>query len=116
MPWPPVYFHQADIRFLRGTMNTSTPTTPFSPGQEGSQISQAIEGWFWTTAAISTLIVIFSIVSNILVIYFANQKPLLGALRYLNTVVKHLAVSDLLYGVLSCPFIIAHWRMGKIDH
>ena len=81
--------------------------------QEESQISQINEVWFWTSTAISTLIVIFGIISNSLVLYFAKTKTMTGSLRHLNTVVKHLAVSDLLYGVLACPLMSVYWKMGK---
>ena len=89
----------------------ATTTTEY---QEEPPMNQISEGWFWSMTAIAALIVIFGIISNSLVIYFAIKKPTTGALRHINTVVKHLAVSDLLYGALSCPFILTYWRLGKL--
>ena len=81
--------------------------------QEEVQIDQINEALFWTTASVSSLIVIFGVIANILVIYFANQEPPSGTLHHLNKVVKHLAVSDLLYGVLANPLFMAYWKTGK---
>ena len=93
----------------------STPNaSSYQSHQQESQISQTDEVVFWTATAVSTLIVIFGTIANSLVLYFANKESLTGRpLRHLNTVVKHLAVADLLYGVLACPLFYAYWKMGK---
>ena len=92
----------------------STPNVPTCQShQEESKINQINEVLFWTAAAVCCLIVLFGVIANTLVIYFANQEPSTGTLRHLNNVVKHLAVSDLLYGVLATPLILAYWKMGK---
>ena len=82
--------------------------------QEESQINEINEALFWTAVAVSTLISIFGAIANIIVIYFANQEPSTGTLHHLNNVVKHLAVSDTLYGVLACPLSLVYWKSGKI--
>ena len=82
--------------------------------QEQPQINQIDEILFSTTVAISTLIVIFGVIANTLVIYFANQENSTTTLRYLNIIVKHLAISDLLCGVLATTGFLVYWRMGKI--
>ena len=81
--------------------------------QEESQINQVNDVLFWTVSAVCILNVIVGATANSLVIYFANKEPWTGSLRHLNQVVKHLAVSDLLYGVLGIPLSLAYWRMGK---
>ena len=81
--------------------------------QEEVQIDQINEALFWTAATVSSLIVILGVIANVLVIYFANQEPPAGTLRHLNKVVKHLAVSDILYGVLGMPLSLAYWKTGK---
>ena len=97
------------LAYLETTMNTSI----CQGHQEESQISQINEILFWTSTAISTLIVVFGILSNSLVLYFSKTKTMAGSLRHLNTVVKHLAVSDLLYGLLACPLMSLYWKTGK---
>ena len=81
--------------------------------QEEVQIDHINEAMFWTSASVISLIVIFGVIANILVIYFANQEPPSGTLHHLNKVVKHLAFSDLLYGVLANPLLLAYWKTGK---
>ena len=78
-----------------------------------TQIDQTNEALFWTAVTISSLIVIFGAIANILVIYFASQEPWTGKVRHLNKVVKHLAVSDLLYGVIGHPLVLLYWKRGK---
>ena len=91
-----------------------TPNVSICHGpQEEVQIDQINEALFWTAATVSSLIVILGVIANVLVIYFANQEPPAGTLRHLNKVVKHLAVSDILYGVLGMPLSLAYWKTGK---
>ena len=81
--------------------------------QGESQISKINEIWFWVSTIIIILIIVFGAMSNGLVIYFATHTPMIGPLRHINMVVKHLAVSDLLYGLLACPSQAAYWRLSK---
>ena len=82
--------------------------------QEQPQITQINEILFWTTVAISALIAVFGVITNTLVIYFANQENSTTTLRYLNIIVKHLAISDLLCGVLATTGFLVYWKMSKI--
>ena len=81
--------------------------------QEESQLNEINEVFFWITTSISALIVILGTVANALVLYYAKQEPSIGPFRHLNKVVKHLAVSDLLYGVLAIPLTLAYTHMGN---
>ena len=97
------------ISLLRSTQNVSDCQS----NQEGSQLNEINEILLGITAAICTLIVILGAVANALVLYYAKQEPPTGTLSHLNRVVKHLAVSDLLYGVLGTPLALAHWKISK---
>ena len=81
--------------------------------QEDSQMNQVNDVLFWTVSAICILMAIVGAIANSSVFYFANKEPWTGSLRHLNQVVKHLAISDVLYGVLGIPLSLAYWRMGK---
>ena len=81
--------------------------------QAESQINQFNEILFWAVSIVCILVVLFGVIANILVIYFAHQEPWTGTLRYLNKAVKHLAIADLLYGVLGIPLTLSYWKMGK---
>ena len=92
-----------------------TPNASSCQGyQEFSQLNEINEVLFWITTVVSVLIVIPGVVANVLVLYYAKQEPSIGPLRHLNKVVTHLAVSDLLYGVLVTPLTSACWYMGNI--
>ena len=80
--------------------------------QEELRIDNINEMIFMVTAAVCALIAVFGMTANGLVLYFATQQPFAGALRHINTVVKHLAVSDSLYGLLSTPFSLVYWYQG----
>ena len=101
-------------------MKTTTPVVPplgfqGEPSRVQEELSPVIGGWFSAAAAIGALIILFSTIANALVIYFSRKNPLKrGTLRHLNTVVKHLAIADLLYGLLSSPFTFAYWKAGNI--
>ena len=94
---------------LRWTQNVSACQSH----QEGSQLNEINEILLWITAAVSTIIVTLGAVANTLVLYYAKQEPPTGILIHLNRVVKHLAISDLLYGVLATPLALAHWKISK---
>ena len=69
------------------------------------------EAGFGILVAVGTFIILTGLVLNSLVIYFANQNRLTGSLAHLNTVVKHLAVSDLMFALLACPFFLTTFQM-----
>ena len=98
------------------TTNSTLNNSTSCHGKRGHEhhMDQRYEVWFWVLVAVCTMILLIGAILNSLVIYFINQKPLTGAFRHLNTVVRHLAVSDLLYGILACPFALAQFKTGKI--
>ena len=81
--------------------------------QDKSEIDQINEGLFWTAALICSLIAVFGMIANGVVLYFVNKEPFAGALRHINTVVIHLAVANFLYGLLGCPLSLTYWKAGK---
>ena len=95
---------------LRSTPNASSCQNH----QQGSQLNEINEVMFWITTVVCAPIVILGAVANVLVLCYAKQEPLRRTLRHLNRVVKNLAVSDLLYGVLATPFALAYWHLGNI--
>ena len=95
---------------LRSTLNGSSCQTH----QGESQLTEIQEVLFWITTVVSALIIVPGVLANILVLYYAKQEPSTGPLRHLNRVVKNLAVSDLLFGVLATPLSSYYWYMGKI--
>ena len=101
------------IRSVSSVVKSVFKNGTICQGQEDSQVPLQFEVRFWLGITICTLIIAIGTVLNALVIYFATQTKLTGAFRNLNTVVKHLAISDLLYGLVGCPFLLVNFRMGK---
>ena len=59
---------------------------------------------FWTGVLISIVTSITAVLGNGLVIYAAHQKVNRGRLRYLDSVIRSLAMTDLLFGLIGTPF------------
>ena len=73
------------------------------------------ESWiaFYISVAICALMGLVSVLGNGLVVYISNKKKDSGKFRFVNRVVKHLAVSDFLYGMIGIPFTIIFWLWGE---
>ena len=72
-------------------------------------------GWigFWCSVVLCLIAGFISILGNGLVLYVSNSTNDVGKFKYLNLVVKHLAISDFLFGLIGTPFTILFWHMGK---
>ena len=68
---------------------------------------------FWAFAVFSVLIAIVAVIGNGLVIYIAHGVKHVGPLRYLDGVVKSLALTDLAFGLVATPLIIINYYMSK---
>ena len=83
--------------------------------QHGESRKGAEEIFLWLYIAAETLCCIIGIFGNGLVIYLANRSsPQKAAFRYLNKVVRNLAVTDFLYCVLAIPLTAIFWIWSKI--
>ena len=51
---------------------------------------------------------------NGLVVYVCNKKSDFGGFRQVNWVVKNLAFSDMLFGLLGSPLTIVFWAWGTV--
>ena len=69
---------------------------------------------FWAFATFSVLIAILAVIGNGLVIYIAHGVKHVGPLRYLDNVVKSLALTDLAFGLVATPLIIINYYMGEV--
>ena len=72
------------------------------------------ESWnaFYVSVTICVLMGIVSVSGNGLVVYISRKKDS-GKFQYVNEAVKHLALSDFLYGVIGIPCTIIFWLWGK---
>ena len=71
---------------------------------------------FWSFASVFMVMAIIGIIGNGLVIYVSHQTRNTGRMRYLDSIVKSLAVTDFLFGLLGAPLIITIYYLGKHQH
>ena len=69
--------------------------------------------YVWMQIGVCIAMCIIGTISNVLVIYFANQTDMTGSLQYLNRTVRNLAVADLLYSILGAPLALVYGYWGK---
>ena len=70
---------------------------------------------FGLFTSIYIVIAILTILGNGIVIYVSHKTKSTGRLRYLDNVVKSLAVTDFLFGIVGAPIIITGYYMGKLN-
>ena len=63
--------------------------------------------------SVSGLVGIIGIIGNGLVIYFSKKGDWAGAFRYLNKIVRNLAITDFLFNVLAVPCTMVYWHLGE---
>ena len=68
---------------------------------------------FWLCVSICIVLGIISSLGNGLVVYVSYKKEDFGGFRHVNSVVKNLALSDCLFGLIGCPLTIVFWYWGK---
>ena len=71
------------------------------------------ETTFWVSVVLCLIIGIVSALGNGLVLYVSSKKDDIGGFCHINWVVRNLALSDLLFGLIGCPLTIVFWYWGK---
>ena len=68
---------------------------------------------FWFFASVCILVALLTVIGNGIVIYVSIETKSYGRQRYLDNVVKSLAVTDFLFGVITTPLVVTSYYMGK---
>ena len=69
---------------------------------------------FWLGVVLYLFLALLAIVGNALVLYTTLEDINMGPLRYLDDVIKSLALADMLYGLIGVPCkIAADYYVGK---
>ena len=68
---------------------------------------------FYVGVVVCSLMGLVSSFGNGLVMYISTMKNDQGRFQYVNMVVKNLALTDFLYGVIGVPMNILFWYSGK---
>ena len=68
---------------------------------------------FWALVVFYLCVGVVGIIGNGLVLYASHGNTNTGPLRYLDNVVKSLAATDFLFGLVGSPLIIFTYYMGR---
>ena len=67
---------------------------------------------FLTCIVISVILATITVIGNGIVIYLGSHTRYGETLKYLNTPVRSLAVTDILIGVIGMPLIVTYYILG----
>ena len=67
---------------------------------------------FWIDVVFIIFAGLFATAGNGLVLYAAHGNKNIGPLRYLDNIIKSLAVADMLFGLIGTPLIIFAYYIG----
>ena len=70
---------------------------------------------FWCFATVCVIITIITIIGNGIVVIASHQTRNNNRLRHLDGVVKSLAVTDFLFGLLGAPLVALNYYLGKYN-
>ena len=68
---------------------------------------------FWFSEILCLLIGIACLLGNGLVLYVSSSKVDTGRFQHINAVVRNLAGSDFLFGLIGIPLLMYWWWLGK---
>ena len=95
------------------TMCRFPMTQNFSDYQNSSDEKQAHAIEFYLSVVLSVIAGLISVTGNGLVLYASSVKKDTGRFKYVNCVVRNLAISDLLFGFIGTTSAIVYWYWGK---
>lgn len=67
---------------------------------------------FWCFATMCLCIAIVTVVGNVMVIVASKRKQNFTRLRYFDGIVKSLAVTDFLFGLIGVPLMVINYYLG----
>ena len=103
-------FHNVEEQSLSSRNNLGDESSEDSDLQKLNEIGNIV---FYISAALIGLMGVFCTLGNGLVLYISNKNKDFGGFREINSVVKNMALSDFLFGVIGCPLTIVWWYWGK---
>ena len=70
---------------------------------------------FLVNMVICVLMGIGTVLGNLIVIVTVTRKKSSGIFRYVNEVVRNLAITDALFGLVGVPLTMVYWYWGKLQ-
>ena len=101
-----------NFSFCNSYCNHSLPPINKASGEHISFYYENL-ALFWTFASVCILIAILAVLGNGLVISVSHETRSTGRLRYLDNVVKSLAVTDFLFGLVGTAIVITGHYLGE---
>ena len=98
------------------TINPDAPSDAKESGicdEMAASLETAKLTFFWISVTLCFLMGMLSSFGNGLVLYVSNKKDDFGGYSQVNWVVKNLALSDMLFGLIGCPLTIVLWTWSK---
>ena len=103
--------HSTASTTLLHILNTSIPNDRITTVQQSSYEKNKV--LFWCFAFVCLCISIITIIGNGIVFVVSHQSRNTTRLRHLDGVVKSLAVTDFLFGLLGTPMIAINYYLSK---
>ena len=103
-------FHYVEEQSLSSRNSLGDDSSAESELQKLNEIGNIV---FYVSAVLIGLMGVFCTLGNGLVLYISNKNKDFGGFREINSVVKNMALSDFLFGVIGCPLTIVWWYWGK---
>ena len=80
---------------------------------EDTSLDRLKDAVFWISVVLICLMGLISAFGNGIVLYISNKESDFGGFQQVNSVVKHLAFSDLCFGAIGCPLYIVYQVWSK---
>ena len=97
---------------MENSTNVGNSSIEFPTAEESTYEKIAV--LFWLGVVLYLFLALLAIVGNALVLYTTLEDINMGPLRYLDDVIKSLALADMLYGLIGVPCkITADYYVGK---
>ena len=81
---------------------------------EDTSLDRLKDAVFWISVVLICLMGLISAFGNGIVLYIAKRESDFGGFQHVNSVVKHLAFSDLCFGAIGCPLYIVYKAWSKL--
>ena len=89
------------------TQDISSTLTSSEAGND-----ENLEAWFWVLCAFYLCLTVVAAIGNGLVIYASYGTRNTSRLRYLDNLIKSLAVTDLLFALIGTPCLIFEYYIS----
>ena len=109
-----------EINENRSTLSNSSSFINFNHETTFTNLDETVltgyeknKSLFWCFAFVCLCVALVTITGNGLVIVVSRKKRNMTRLKHFDGIVKSLAVTDFLFGVIGVPLIVVNYYLGK---